>query len=127
MIAVEGGEDERDGVAGHRHAVAELAHQRLGGVRQRLEPRQSEEAAGALDGVNEPEDVAEDRFVVRILLEPNQFEIDGVEMLARFRQKLAQKIVHDENSTHATQDYVSECRRDRFTIPLQGRRAARMN
>ena len=31
---------ERDGVAGRRHAVAKLAHQRLGGMRQRFQPRQ---------------------------------------------------------------------------------------
>ena len=41
-------------------AVAEFAHQGFGGVRQRLQPRQTEEAAGAFDGVDQTEDVAED-------------------------------------------------------------------
>ena len=35
-------------------------------MRQRLEPRQPEETAGALDGVNEAKDVAEDLAVVRL-------------------------------------------------------------
>ena len=102
-------EDERDGLARHRHAVAELAHQRLGRMRQRLEARQAEEAAGALDGVDEPEDVAQDRFVVGLLLEADELDVDDVEMLARFGQKLAQQIVHhDSNSTHATQTACAE-------------------
>jgi hypothetical protein len=63
-------------------------------VRQGLEPRQAEEAAGALDRMHQAEDVPQDRFVIRVLLETNQLDIDGVEMLARLGQKLAQKIVH---------------------------------
>ena len=38
LDAVDGGENERDRLGGDRHAVAEPAHQRLGGMRQRLEP-----------------------------------------------------------------------------------------
>ena len=62
--------------AGDRHAVAELAHQGFGGVRQRLKARQPEKPAGALDGVNQAEDVAEDLGVVRLLLETHQLDID---------------------------------------------------
>ena len=79
-----------------RELRGQAAHQRLGRVRQRLEARQAEEPAGALDRMDEPEDVAEDLLVIRVLLEPNQLEIDRIEMFARFRKKLAQKIVHDE-------------------------------
>jgi hypothetical protein len=38
---VDRGQDQRHRFAGHRHAVAEFAHQRLGGMRQRFQPRQS--------------------------------------------------------------------------------------
>ena len=79
LDAIDGGKDERDGVVGRRHAVAKLAHQRLGGMRQRFQPRQTEEAAGALDGVHETEDVIEDLGVVRILLETHELDVHDVE------------------------------------------------
>jgi hypothetical protein len=91
---VDGGQDQRHGLGRHRHPVAELAHQRLGGVRQRFEARQPEEPAGALDGVDEAEDVPEDRDVVRLLLETHEFDIDDVEALVRLGQELGQQVVH---------------------------------
>ena len=94
LDAVDRAQDQRHGLAGHRHAVAEFAHQRLGGMRQRLEPRQAEKAAGALDGVNQAKDVIQDFRVVRILLEPHQLVVDGVETLVGLRQELAQQIIH---------------------------------
>jgi hypothetical protein len=87
---VEGRQDERDRVGGDRHAVPELAHQRFGGMRQRLETREPQKAAGALDGMNQTKNMPQNRFVVRILLEPDKLNVDDVEMLARFRQKLTQ-------------------------------------
>ena len=57
---------------------------------QRFQPRQAEKAAGALDGVNQAEDVIQDLGVVRFLLEPHQLIIDGVQALAGLRQKLPQ-------------------------------------
>ena len=110
LDAVDRRQDEGDGLARHRHAVAELAHQRLGRMRQRLEARQAEKAAGALDGVDEPEDVAQDRLVVRLLLEAHELHVDNVEMLAGFGQKLAQQIVHLETRTqrYATQTACAE-------------------
>ncbi len=95
---VEGDEDEAHRRAGDRHAVAELAHQRLGGVRQRFEARHAEEAAGALDGVYEPENVAQDRLVVRILLESDEFGIHGVEVLGTLGEELTQQVVHERYS-----------------------------
>ncbi len=97
LQAVDGRQDERDGIAGDRHAIAEFAHQGFGGVRQRFEPRQPEESAGALDGVNEAENVVEDLGVVRLLLEPDEFDIDRVEALVRLGQELAQQVVHRGN------------------------------
>ena len=81
LDAVERREDQRHGLGRDGHAVAELAHQRLGRMGERLEPRQPEEAAGALDGVDEPEDVAQDLVVVGIALEADELDVDDVEML----------------------------------------------
>ena len=94
LEAVDGRQDQRDGVAGHRHPVAEFAHQRLGGMRQRFEPRQPEETAGPLDGVNKAEDVVENLRVVGFLLETHKLDVDGVEAFVRFGEKLAQQVVH---------------------------------
>ena len=80
-----------NGVGGHRMAVAELAHQRFSRMRQRLEARQAEKAAGALDGMDEPEDVPEDRLVVGILFEANQFDIDRIRDARRSRSEIRAK------------------------------------
>ena len=87
-----------DGFAGGRHAVAEFSHQRFGGVRQRFQPRQSQEAAGALDGVDQPEDVAEDFGVVGLLLETHEFDVDHVETFVGLGHEFPQQVVH---ATHA--------------------------
>ncbi len=75
-------------------AVADLAEHVLAGMRHGLEPRQAEEAASTLDGVDEPEDVAEKRRIVRILLEPDELEIEHRQVLGRFGQKFTEEIVH---------------------------------
>ena len=67
-------------------AVAELAHQGLGGMRERFQPRQAEEAAGALDGVHQAENVVEDLGVVGILLETHELDVDDVEAFVRLGQ-----------------------------------------
>ena len=64
-------------------------------MRKRFQPRQTEKAAGALHGVNQAKDVIENPGVVRILLEPHQLIIDGIQALAGFRQKLPQQIIHE--------------------------------
>ena len=87
-------ENQRHRLGRDRHAVTELAHQRLAGMRQRFQPRQPEKAARALDGVNQPENVIENLRVVRFLLEPNQLIVNGVQALAGLRQKLPQQIIH---------------------------------
>ncbi len=63
-------------------------------MRQRLQPRQAEEAARTLDGVDEPKDVGENFGVVGLALEAHQFDIDDVETLARLGEEFAQKVVH---------------------------------
>ena len=65
-----GGQYERYRFPADRHAVAKFAHQRFGGVRERLEPGQS--AAGSFDGVDEAENVAENLAVIGLSLEAYQ-------------------------------------------------------
>ncbi len=97
LDAVDRGQDQRHGFGSHRHAVTEFAHQGLAGMRQRLEPRQPEEAASALDGVHQAENVIQDLRVVRVLLELHQLVVDRIQALAALRQELAQQIVHETN------------------------------
>ena len=111
LDAVDAGEDQRHRFGRHRHAVAEFAHQGFAGMGQRFQPRQAEKAAGALDGVNQAENVIQNLGVVRILLEPHQLIVDGVQALAGLRQKLPQQIIHETGlRTHgrATSTRLSE-------------------
>ena len=94
LDAIDGGQDQRHGFGLDRHAVAEFAHQRLAGMGQRFEPRQSQEAAGALDGVHQAEDVIQNLRVARVLLEPHQLIVDRVQALVGLRQELPQQIIH---------------------------------
>ena len=81
-------------LGGDRHSVAEFAHQALGGVRQRLEPGKPKKAAGALDGMDEAKDVAEDFAVVRLLLEAHEFGIDPLETFIGLGQEFPEQVVH---------------------------------
>ena len=92
--AVDRGQDQRHGFGLDRHAVAEFAHQRLAGVGEGFQPRQAQETAGALDGVDQPKDVIENLRVARVLLEPHQLIVDRIQALIGLRQELPQKIVH---------------------------------
>ena len=55
----------------------------------------AEEAAGALDGVDEPENVVEDLGVVRVLLETHEFDVDDVETFVGLGHEFPQQVVHD--------------------------------
>jgi len=95
LDAVDRGQDQRDGLGPHRHAVAEFAHQGLAGMGECFQPRQAQKAAGALDRVHQAEDVIEDLRVARILLEPHQLVVDRIQALAGLGQKFAQQIIHE--------------------------------
>ena len=94
LDAVDRGQDQRHRAGRHRHAVAEFAHQGLAGMGQRFEPGQSQEAAGALDGVNQPEDVIQNLGIGGVLLEPHQLIIDRIQAFVGLGEELPQKIVH---------------------------------
>jgi hypothetical protein len=61
---------------------------------QGLQAGQTEESAGALDGVHQTEDVAQHRRVGGVALEPHELGVDGVEVLGALGQEFAQKVVH---------------------------------
>ena len=92
--AVDGGENERDGFGRDRKPVAELPHHAFGGMRQRLEPRQAEKAAGSLDGMNQTKNVAEDLAVVGLLPEAHEFRVYAIETFTGLGQELTQQVVH---------------------------------
>jgi len=92
---VDSGEDQRYGFASDGRAVPEFAHQRLGGMGERLEPRQSKKAAGAFYSVNEAKDVAEYLAVIRLSLKAHQLCVDVIETLGGLDQKLPQQIIHE--------------------------------
>ncbi len=94
LDAVDGGENERDRVVGRGQPIAKLAHQSFGRVRERFQPRQIEEAAGAFDGVNEAEDVIEDLGVVGILLETHELDVHDVETFVGLGHEFPQQVVH---------------------------------
>ena len=71
LDAIDARQDQRNGFGPDRHAVAEFAHQRFAGVRQRFQPRQPEETASALDRVDQAEDIIQNLRVARVLLEPD--------------------------------------------------------
>lgn len=77
-------------------AVAELAHQSLGGVSEGLQPRQTKKAASAFDGVNETEDIIEDLRVVGILLETHKFDVNDIETFVGLGHEFPQQVVHEK-------------------------------
>ena len=91
---VDGEQHQRHGLTGDRRAVAEFAHQAFRGMGQRLETRQAEKTAGAFDGMDEAEHVAENLGVVGLLLETNQLDVDHVEALVGFDQEFLEQVVH---------------------------------
>ncbi len=111
LDAVDARQDQRHGFGLDRHAVAEFAHQRLAGMRQRFQPRQPQEAAGALDGVDQAEDVIQNLRVARVLLEPHQLIVDRIQALAGLGQKFPQQVIHEtglRTQWHATSTRLTE-------------------
>ena len=91
---VDGEQHQRHRLTGDRRAVAKFAHQAFRGMGQPLKPRQAEKTAGALDGMDEAEHVAENLGIVGLLLEANEFDVDHVEALVSFDQEFLEQVVH---------------------------------
>ena len=66
----------------------------LGGMAQPLEPRQVEEAAAALDGVDEAENRVEPRAIVGLRLPGDDLAGERFQRLARLGDEFVQQIVH---------------------------------
>ena len=79
---------------GQAPAGADVGERVLGGVAQRLEPRQFEEAAIAFHGVDEAEDGIEPRAVVRLGLPGDDLAAQSFEHLAAFGDEIGNQIVH---------------------------------
>ena len=117
LDAVDGRKNERYRLCRDWHAIAEFAHQSLGGVRQRFKPRQAEKAASAFDGVNEAKNIAKDAAVIRLLLETHEFGVDEIEALAGLSEKVAQQLVHSRRLVAAGEPPATR----RACIPIAGR------
>src|SRR5262245_28435165 len=63
-------------------------------MRQPLEPRQSEKAASAFDGMNEAKNIAQNLGIIRLLLEAHELGVDPIQTLAGFGQEIPQQLVH---------------------------------
>ncbi|EGY01893.1 hypothetical protein AZA_87600 [Nitrospirillum viridazoti Y2] len=95
LDGVQGFQDQRDRVgADVQLAIAEAAQHVLRRMGHRFQPRQAEEAARALDGVNQPEDVAQQAGVIRVLLKPHQLNVQDRDVFIGLGQKFAQQIIH---------------------------------
>ena len=68
-------------------AIAQLAQQALGLMGDLLQRRKREETARALDGVNGAENARQQRRVLRVLLQFNEFLIQAREILMTLHQK----------------------------------------
>ncbi len=92
--AIDGGENEGY-FPGNGHAVPKFAHQRFGGVSERLKPRQSKKSARSFDGMDEAKNIAENLAVIGLSLKAHQLRVDVIETLGRLGQKLTQQVVHE--------------------------------
>src|SRR4029450_10370690 len=75
-------------------AVAYLAEHILTGMGDRFQPRQTEEAAGAFDSMDQTKDVTQQFHIIRVLLELDQLDIQNRKILESFSQEFAEEIIH---------------------------------
>ena len=75
-------------------ARANVRERILGGVAQRLQAREFEEAAIAFDGVDEAEDGIEPRAVVGLRLPGDDLAAQGFKHLPAFSYEIGDQIVH---------------------------------
>jgi hypothetical protein len=66
----------------------------LGRVGHPLETTQADEAAGALDGVDGPEDAIQQRGIFRVLLERYEIVVELGEIFVAFGEKIPKQVVH---------------------------------
>ncbi len=77
-----------------QHTVAKFPEHVLARVRDFFQARQTEKTAGALDGVHQTKDIAENPIVARVLLELDQFDVEDREIFRRLGQKFIQQVIH---------------------------------
>src|SRR5690606_33240354 len=91
------------GVIHRALAVAQLGEEVLAGVGQALEPGERQEAARALDRVDDPEDAREQLTGPRRALERHEVRVELIEVLVALDQELPDDLVHAiHNALHGT-------------------------
>ncbi len=81
-------EDTRHRDAPMQPALAEVAQQAFGGMRERFEVREIEESAGPLDRVEGPKNTVERRPAIRVPLDRDQVAIELVQVFEAFDQEI---------------------------------------
>ena len=95
LDAIERLQDQRDAIRRDRQFPVAVAPEHiLGRMRDRLQPRQAQEAAGALDGVDDAEDLRQGRLVLRRFFEPHQRHVERSQALMGLGQKVRDQVVH---------------------------------
>jgi hypothetical protein len=94
LDSIDGKQDQIHGVAGDGRTVPQFAHQCFGCVRERLEARQTQKAAGTLDRVDKAKNVRKNCDVVGLLLKTHELDVDHVEAFVRLVEKIPQQFVH---------------------------------
>ena len=91
-------------------AGADVGERILGGMAQRFQPREFEEAAIAFDGVDEAEDRIEPRAVVGLGFPGDDFAAQGFEHFAAFGDEIGNQVVHRRSAPRFTSSSAL-CRR----------------
>jgi len=94
LDAVDRGQDEADELRRGGGAVAQPADDGLRRMGKRLQPSETEKAAGALDGVHQAENARDDGRVRRIDLELDELRTRRVEVFRGFGEEVVEKLVH---------------------------------
>ena len=93
---IDHGEDGADQLGvGRAGAGADGGERVLGGVAERPDPRQVEEAAVSLDGVDEAEDLVEPGAIVGHGLPGDDLPRERLQHLPRLRDEIVDEIVHN--------------------------------
>ena len=109
--AVDDGEHRADQRAvGLAAAGADVGERVLGGVAQRFQPREFEEAAIAFDGVDEAEDGIEARAVVGRGFPGDDLAAQRLEHFPAFGNEIGNQIVHRRSSPQASRAAVMRIR-----------------
>ena len=107
---------------GRQLAIAQQRQQVLARMRQFLQPRETEESRGSLDGVHGAEDVRQQPRVGRPRLQFGQAPLHPVQAFLAFDQELPRQFVHP--TVHPAGHMPDAARRGTLTRVLSDKRDA---